>query len=684
MSSKHNRLIKEKSPYLLQHAENPVDWYPWGDEAFEKAQSENKPIFLSIGYSTCHWCHVMADESFEDEEVAQILNAHYISIKVDREERPDIDGVYMKVCQMMTGHGGWPLTVLMTPDKIPFYAGTYFPKESKHGMPGMMEMLTELHKKYEADPEHIADVTKSVIDALKQTVQIKSDKRLSEQAVHEAFEQLSQKFDEEFGGFGSDPKFPQPQNLMFLLTYDAYYDDKLALGMVENTCKAMANGGIFDQVGFGFARYATDKAWLVPHFEKMLYDNALLLLVYTECFQVTKNAFYKKIANQIVDFISREMTEAHGAFSSAIDADSEEVEGKYYVWDYEEIFDILGEDLGELYADVYHLTPYGNFEGKNIPNRIYDNFSEIAKDYGLTTKELEEKVEKSRKMLLDHREKRVYPHVDDKILTAWNGMMIAALAHAGKVFKNEAFIDMAQKAIHFIEENLFEGNRLMARYREGETRYKAYLDDYAFLIWAYVELYEATFELDYIHKATTMMDSMIELFWDEKNGGFFHTGIDGEKLIAREKEIYDGALPSGNGVAANMLIKLSSLTGNLAYLDKFEEMYYSFYEELNEYASAGTAFVKSMMLNENPRKEVVIIGPENDPNRTELIEKLRDAFLPSVSMLVAKQPEDFENIAPFAAQYKQLGDKTTIYVCENFACQAPTTDIESAIRNINT
>ncbi|MEI3614098.1 thioredoxin domain-containing protein [Pseudogracilibacillus sp. SO30301A] len=682
MVANQNKLIDEKSPYLLQHAHNPVAWYPWGEKAFEKAQSENKPIFLSIGYSTCHWCHVMVHESFEDEEVAEVLNEHYISIKVDREERPDIDSVYMKVCQMMTGHGGWPLTIIMTPDKIPFYAGTYFPKESKHELPGMIEMLTGLYNKYTEDPDHITDVTKSVTEALRESIQEKSNSRLTKMSIQEAFQQLSQKFDNEFGGFGRAPKFPQPQNLLYLLTYNSFYDNSHALEIVETTCKAMAEGGIFDQIGFGFSRYSTDEAWLVPHFEKMLYDNALLLLLYTECYQTTKNPFYKKIATQIIDFISREMTSKEGAFYSAIDADSEGVEGKYYVWKYEEIFDVLGEELGELYATVYHLTPYGNFEGKNIPNLIYNNKKDTAAENELSLEELDFKLENARKKLLEHREKRIYPHVDDKVLTAWNSMMIAALARAGKVFKEIKYIQIAERAIHFIEVKLYKKERLMARYREEETKFKAYLDDYAFLVWAYVELYEATYELEYIQKAKNVTDDMLDLFWDNKHGGFYQTGSDSEQLIAREKEIFDGALPSGNGVAANMLVILSSLTGDTKYLDKCEEMYHTFYEDLHQYTSAGAFFIKSLLLTENPTKEVVIIGSKNDPIRQQLLESLQEEYLPATSLLVAERAEDFTKVAPFAAQYKQLENKTTVYVCENFSCQAPTTNLQEAMSKI--
>lgn len=507
-----NNLIYSKSPYLLQHAYNPVNWFEWGPKAFEKAKSENKPIFLSIGYSTCHWCHVMAHESFEDEQIAEMLNTNFVAIKVDREERPDIDGVYMKACQMMTGQGGWPLTIFMTPDQIPFYAGTYFPKEGKYGMPGLTDALTQLHEKYTQDPDNIQKVTQSVNQALQQTIAAKNAESLTSDTVEEAIDQLQDTFDPEYGGFGTAPKFPAPQNLLFLMKHYKFTGDETSLEMVEKTLDAMASGGIYDHIGFGFSRYSTDKAWLVPHFEKMLYDNALLLMAFAECYQITKKDHYQTVAEQIIQFVDREMTSSNGAFYSAIDADSEGVEGKYYVWSYEEIFDLLGEELGEIFASVYNMTPYGNFEKKNIPNQIRTNKERWASEYGISAEELNSELEKARSILLKAREKRVYPHVDDKQLTGWNALMIAALAKAGTVFNNWAYTERAEKALTFIEKNLYHDDRLIARYRNGEMKHLAYLDDYAFLLWAYITLYDTTFEPRYLQRARTIADNMITLF----------------------------------------------------------------------------------------------------------------------------------------------------------------------------
>ncbi|WP_369801959.1 thioredoxin domain-containing protein [Oceanobacillus sp. Castelsardo] len=677
-----NQLINEKSPYLLQHAHNPVDWYPWGEEAFEKAKQENKPIFLSIGYSTCHWCHVMAHESFEDEEVAKILNEKYISIKVDREERPDVDSIYMKVCQMMTGHGGWPLTIFMTPDKIPFYAGTYFPKESKYGRPGLIEALTQLHRKYAEDPNHITSVTRSVTDALTKSITPKSDQRLTTDTLDKAYEQLAKSYDFTYGGFGDAPKFPMPQNLLFLLRHYYFTGNTAALKMVEKTLKDMTAGGIWDHIGYGFARYSTDEEWLVPHFEKMLYDNALLLMVFTESYQITKDPFYRVISEQIITFIKREMTSNEGAFYSAIDADSEGVEGKYYVWDYEEIYDILGHDLGELYSEVYDLTPQGNFEGKNIPNLIDQDLEYVAREINLPLDALLKKLEIARTKLLEKREQRVYPHVDDKILTSWNGLMIASLAKASRVFGNVTYIQMAETAIEFVEKNLNENNRLMARYREGETKYNAYIDDYAFLLWAYIELYETTLSKRYLKQAHSLSKQMLELFWDEEHGGFYFSGKDSEQLIAKDKEIYDGAIPSGNSVAAVMLTRLGYLSGKTSYLDKVEEMYYTFFNDINRMASASPFFLQSLQLMEYKTKEVVVLRNMDDDNGIQLLRDVQSDFLPNVVFLIGETPEDFSEVAPFATEYKQIGNETTVYICENFSCRQPTTNMDDAIKAI--
>ena len=681
---KPNRLIYSKSPYLLQHAYNPVNWYEWGPEAFEKAKKENKPIFLSIGYSTCHWCHVMAHESFEDEEVAKILNEKYISIKVDREERPDIDSVYMRVCQMMTGQGGWPLSVFLTPEGKPFYAGTYFPKRSRYGRPGFVDVLTRLYDKYKENPDEIIHVAEQATEALRQSARASGTERLSFAAVEKAYRQLSNSFDAVYGGFGGAPKFPIPHSLMFLMRYYQWKRDDRALLMVEKTLNGMANGGIYDHIGYGFARYSTDAMWLVPHFEKMLYDNALLVIAYTEAYQLTKNERYKEIAEQIIEFVQREMTSQDGAFYSAIDADSEGVEGKYYVWTPDEVMNALGSELGELYCRVYDIDEEGNFAGKNVPNLIhaYAQMERIARRYRLTEEELREKLEEARKRLFAARSSRVHPHVDDKILTAWNALMIAALAKAAKVYERRDYLQMAKRALSFIETHLWQNGRLMVRYRDGEAKHLGIIDDYAYLVWAYIEMYEATLDLAYLQKAKTCMEQMIDLFWDEKGGAFFMTGSDAEALIVREKEIYDGALPSGNSVAAVQMIRLARLTGDLALLEKAETMYKVFRRQVEAYESGHTFFLQGLLLLETPTAEVVLFGKQGDEKREQFILKWQHTFAPNVFLLAAEHPVDVAGIAPFVAEYEPLGDETTVYVCENFACQQPTTDIESVAEEL--
>ncbi|HZG71667.1 MAG TPA: thioredoxin domain-containing protein, partial [Chondromyces sp.] len=476
-NKKTNRLIAEKSPYLLQHAYNPVDWYPWGDEAFDKAKKENKPIFLSIGYSTCHWCHVMERESFENEEVAKLLNDHYIAIKVDREERPDIDSIYMNVCQMMNeGHGGWPLTIIMTPDQVPFYAGTYFPKNSHYGRPGMTEMLPQLARVYHEESHKITETTEQVMNALQHTHQTDREE-IKEEVLHEAFAQLKGQFDGIHGGFGQAPKFPIPHQLMFLLRYHQLTGNELALQMVTKTLDSMASGGIYDHVGYGFARYSVDEMWLIPHFEKMLYDNALLLHVYAEAYQLTKAERYKRICYEIIEFVQREMTNEQGGFLSAVDADSEGEEGKFYVWTKEEVIRVLGEEDGEVFCSVYDITEEGNFEGENIPNLIRSDIGQWEIYFGMELDELNDLLEHARRKLFHERDKRVHPHVDDKVLTAWNGLMIAALAKAGAVFEDATILQSARRSVQFIEKNLWKKEALFARWREGEEKFFGYLDD---------------------------------------------------------------------------------------------------------------------------------------------------------------------------------------------------------------
>ncbi|MDD2190844.1 MAG: thioredoxin domain-containing protein [Eubacteriales bacterium] len=564
-NEKTNRLMHEKSPYLLQHAYNPVDWYPWGDEAFSKAKSEDKPIFLSIGYSTCHWCHVMAHESFEDHEVAEALNRDFVPIKVDKEERPDIDSVYMSVCQALTGSGGWPLTIIMTPDQKPFLAGTYYPKNRRYNVPGILEILEVAAQEWRTNKEDLLKTGDRIVTAIKHsekrqnTGQIRetgNNADLSKKILHKAQDILSKSFDNRYGGFGQSPKFPSPHNLMFLLRYYKLEKENRALEMVEKTLQQMYRGGIFDHIGYGFSRYSTDEKWLAPHFEKMLYDNALLTMIYLETYQITGKELYKSIAIKTMRYITGEMTAEEGGFFSAQDADSEGSEGKYYVFSDEEIIDFLGKEDGEAFNEYYDITPKGNFEGSNIPNLINNaNYDPIP-----------EKIQALIPKVYNYRLRRMMLHKDDKLLTSWNALMIAAFAKAYKALDDVKYLRSAERAAAFIEENMTgEDGKLHVSYREGSASGTGNLNDYAFTIWALLELYEASMSINYLEKARKLCDLMLKGFLDEEGEGFYLIDKEAEQLIYRPKETYDGAMPSGNSAAGYVLIKLGKLTGMEEY-----------------------------------------------------------------------------------------------------------------------
>lgn len=561
-----NRLSQERSPYLLQHAHNPVDWFPWSEEAFTKAKAEDKPIFLSIGYSACHWCHVMAEESFEDEEVARILNKDFVAVKVDKEERPDLDMVYMMACQLFAGQGGWPTTLFLTPDKRPFFAGTYFPKESVNGRAGLIDILNSIKKSWSEKRKDIEDSGKDMVARLNaincdgQKLS-GSDLTSAEDLIHKGIEQLQNSFDEINGGFGKSPKFPTPQNLLFLLAFNKAYKDGESLRMAEKTLIQMYRGGIYDHIGGGFSRYSTDSRWLVPHFEKMLYDNAMLAFVYTEAYRSTEDPIYKEVAESILGYVLREMTAPEGGFYSAQDADSQREEGKYYVFSRAEILDRLGEKEGLAFCDAYDISPRGNFEGYSIPNLLY-NFS---------FEDMSERFESQRKTLLTYRAERMSLHKDDKVLTAWNGMMIAAFANAGSVFGQRRYLDAAVNAEKFITEKLVKRDgRLKVRYREQEAAGDGYLDDYAYYVWGLLELYETTKKVGYLQKAIDLNTVILNDFSDEERGGFYFTSFNSEKLIWRPKESYDGAIPSGNSIAAWNMVRLANKMGSSDLTEKAE------------------------------------------------------------------------------------------------------------------
>ncbi|OPH47169.1 hypothetical protein BC351_11740 [Paenibacillus ferrarius] len=680
-SHQSNRLANEKSPYLLQHQYNPVDWFPWSEEAFEIAKLENKPIFLSIGYSTCHWCHVMAHESFEDQTVANMLNKDFISIKVDREERPDVDHIYMAVCQAMTGQGGWPLTVFLTPEKKPFFAGTYFPRSRKYNRSGLVEIIAQMAAKWKEDAERIREVGEQVMqETTSRLLEHRTGGEVTEETLHEAFRLYESTFDPANGGFGSSPKFPTAHNLSFLLRYYHKTGKEKALEMVEKTLDAMHRGGMYDHIGFGFSRYSVDERWLVPHFEKMLYDNALLVMTYIEAYQVTGKEKYAEVAEQIITYVLRDMTDEGGGFYSAEDADSEGEEGRFYVWTPDEIEVVLGVEDGDLYSELYDITESGNYEGHNIPNLIDTTLASVAKRKQIPLQELKHRLEAARVKLFEHREQRVHPGKDDKILTSWNGLMIAALSKAACALDKPVYAEAAAKAADFLLRELRrEDGRLLARYRDGEAAYLGYVDDYAFLVWGLIELYEATFELRYLREAVQLNAEMLRLFGDEEKGGLYFYGSDAEQLLTRPKEIYDGATPSGNGAAALNMQRLARLTYDAKLSQAADVQLQAFAGAVAAHPPGHALTLAALDFAYGEASEIVIAGDPAKPLTQQMLRAVRRQYLPN-ALLILHPPgpagEEVRKLIPLVQDKLPLGGQATAYVCQNFACQAPTQELE--------
>ncbi len=690
-----NRLIGEKSPYLLQHAYNPVDWRPWGVEAFERARQEDKPILLSIGYSTCHWCHVMEKESFEDDEVAEIMNRVFVSIKVDREERPDIDHTYMTVCQIMTGGGGWPLNIVMTADRKPFFAGTYFPKNSRHGRIGLIELSERIEHLWLNDRAQIDDATEKIVTALNVPAPRGVSGALDLEVLRTAFQQLSQRFDPKYGGFGEAPKFPTPHNILFLLRYWKRSGDERSLQMVTKTLDQMRLGGIFDHVGFGFHRYSTDAQWLTPHFEKMLYDQAMLALAYTEAYQATSKISYKKTAEEIFDYVLRDLTSPEGAFYSAEDADSEGEEGKFYLWTLDEIRGALPDTEANLVERAFNVFSMGNFKeettqsltGRNILH-LKRPLEQLNGQLGFSENQIQEIWESARKRLLQIREKRVHPHKDDKILTDWNGLMIAALSKASRVFGNKAYAVAAGKAANFIITSMCDTDgRLLRRYRLGEAGLSAHVDDYSFLVWGLLELYETTFEPQYLKIAVDLNKDFVQRFWDKEQGGFFFTANDSEKLLVRQKEIYDGATPSGNSVAAMNLIKLSRITGSTELDSMASDIGKAFSGPLTQFPSAYTQFLLFLDFLLGPSFEVVVVGPKGSTETENILSHLNASYIPNKVVVFkpcGEEDSDIISIASYTKDFGMVNQRATVYVCGNYTCESPTNDPEKMLSMLRT
>lgn len=678
-----NLLAKENSPYLLQHADNPVDWYPWGPEAFENAKKEDKPVFLSIGYATCHWCHVMAHESFEDPEVAELMNRVFINIKVDREERPDIDHTYMTVCQMLTGSGGWPLSILMTPDKKPFYAATYIPKSGRYGRPGMKELIPRIEELWNQNREKIAGSAEEITEAFRQSTRDNPGDPLTESILDKAFTRFKERYDPASGGFGNAPKFPGPHNLGFLLRYWKRTENRGALEMVRNTLVNMRRGGVFDHVGFGFHRYSTDSSWLLPHFEKMLYDQAMLLLTYSETWQATNDPLLKQTAEEIAIYLLRDMQDEGGAFYSAEDADSEGEEGKFYVWSIDEIRDVLSLSEAELFIEAYNIREEGNFRdestgrptGKNIPH-LSESFKDLAGQRNTDPGKLKRKLEEIRKKLFKQRENRERPLLDDKILGDWNGLAIAGLARAGTILGKPGYIEQAEKAAAFIRDQLQkEDGSLYHRFREGEAAIEAHADDYAFLIWGFIELYEATFNAEYLETAQQLNDIFIDNYWDSENGGFYFTGKSGETLLGRKKEIYDGAIPSGNSVAALNLLRLGRITGDTGMEEKADRITRLFSEQVSQSPTGFGQLLQAVDFATGETREIIISGKKRAADTKKLINILRSRFIPNkVVILNDPDSEKIRQIAPYTEHQPMVRDSATAYVCKNYSCDRPVTD----------
>ncbi len=684
--AEYNRLIFSKSPYLLQHAKNPVDWYEWGAEAFEKAKKEDKPIFLSIGYSSCHWCHVMEEESFGDEDVAKVLNENFVAIKVDREERPDIDNIYMAVCQAMTGSGGWPLTIIMTHEKKPFFAGTYFPKESNYGRPGIIDLANQITEVWKNEREKINQTTANIVDAIERMAEneIRGDVDLLD-VLEGAPAQFVHSYDSAYGGFTAAPKFPMAQNLIFLTRWWKRTGDGSALKMMESTLEKMHRGGLYDHLGYGFHRYSVDKVWLVPHFEKMLYDQAMMTLAYSEAYGATKKPIYSDVAKKTITYVLRDMTAPEGGFYSAEDADSEGEEGTFYIWNKKEITDALGEENGKIFNLYYGVTESGNFESRNILN-IQMSFEELAEVTGREVNKVKFIIEDSRRTLFELREKRVHPYKDDKILTDWNGLMIAALARSSVLLNEPEFALYAQNAADFIIDKMkMSKGRLLHRYRDGSSAVRAYLDDYAFFVWGLIELYEATYEAKYLAEAISLTNDMMELFKDEKGGGLFFTGIDNEELLTRPKDFHDGAIPSGNAVAAYNLYRLSLFTMDHDLEAKADEIMKGFSGAFDGPAQGYGMALNAIEFKTGNNKEVVIAGILGDSSTDKMLEAIKNIYIPAKIFIFHDESEkgkEIEGVVPFVEGQRMLDGRATAYVCENFTCNQPVNDVDDFINNL--
>ena len=674
MDHKHtNRLADETSPYLLQHAHNPVDWFPWGQEAFDKAQRENKPILLSIGYSACHWCHVMEHESFENEEIAALMNQLCVNIKVDREERPDLDEIYMSAVQMLTGRGGWPMTMFLTPERKPFYGGTYFPPEDRGGMPGFLRILIGVNQAFRERPADVEKSVTQIINALQRmSASQESQRTFSESIIGDGAEKIAAAYDSDNGGLGQAPKFPNAGVYELFLRHHHRSKNQRYLEMVVHTLTKMAQGGIYDHLGGGFHRYSVDAKWLVPHFEKMLYDNAQLVRIYAQAFSVTKNPLFRIVVDETCGYLLREMLHSEGGFYSTQDADSEGKEGKFFVWTLSEIDQLVGDEAGEIFGRIYDVSEQGNFEEKNILHPTL-TLEQASKYFRRDPAEIEKIIAETKQKLFTEREKRIKPFRDEKIITAWNGLMLSGLAAAIRISPRSEYLEATERTIKFLITKMYRDGFLLHTYKDDQAKLLGYLDDYAFLAIGLLDVYEVLFDQALLERAIELGEIMLREFWDDEDGAFFYTGKSHEQLISRAKPIFDASIPSGNSMAAQLLLRLHHITGRELYRQRAEKVLRSYYDAMESQPFGFAHLICTLDFYLTKPKEIFVVGDRQFAGTRELLAGVHSLYLPNLTLQLANPDAPLDKISPLLSGKTQLDGKATAYVCQNYTCSAPVT-----------
>jgi len=674
MDPKHtNRLAQETSPYLLQHAHNPVDWFPWGEEAFDKAQRENKPILLSIGYSACHWCHVMEQESFENKQIAALMNELFVNIKVDREERPDLDEIYMSAVQVLTGRGGWPMTMFLTPERKPFYGGTYFPPDDRGGMPGFPRILMGVNQAYRERPVDVEKSVTQIINALQRmSASEESQRTFSETIIGDAAEKIAAAYDTDNGGLGQAPKFPNVGVYELFLRHHHRSKDNRYLEMVVHTLMKMAQGGIYDHLGGGFHRYSVDAKWLVPHFEKMLYDNAQLVRIYAQAYTLTKNPLFQNVVNESCGYLLREMLHSEGGFYATQDADSEGEEGKFFVWTLAEINQLIGEDAGEIFGRMYDVSEQGNFEETNILHPTL-TVEQASKYFRRDPAEIDKIIAAAKQKLFAEREKRIKPFRDEKIIAAWNGLMLSGLAAAIKISPRTEYLAAIERTIEFLFAKMFRNGFLLHSYKDKQAKLLGYLDDYAFLGVGLLDAYEVLFDRALLERAIELGEIMLREFWDEQDGAFFYTGKSHEQLISRTKPIFDASIPSGNSMAAQLLLRLHHITGRELYRQRAEKVLRSYYDAMEQQPFGLAHLICALDFYLAKPREIFVVGDRQGAGTRELLAGIHSLYLPNLTLQLADPDQPLEKFSPLLAGKTQLEGNPTAYVCQNYTCSAPVT-----------